>query len=236
MALWAGGLVVAAARRARVSLAPHPRGVGAAAKAGAPLFVRTCCLRAAGLAMLWAATSLGSVQLAAHQIVANVWLFSSLCTDALAIAGQALIGAALGARDTSELAGVKREVIRLSVYSGCALGCLFAVLAWPLPWAFTPDAEVRAAASAALVAVAACMPLAAWAFALDGILMGAGEGGFLARGMAVSLACYLPAALAVGAWVSSSWGLALLWASYAGEFMAVRALVYRRRAARVGLS
>jgi Na+-driven multidrug efflux pump len=77
------------------------------------------------------------------------------------------------------------------------------------------------------------MPLAAWAFALDGILMGAGDGLFLAKGMGVSLACYLPAALAVAIWGSGAAGLVSLWIAYAGEFMLVRVLVYRRRADRL---
>ncbi|MDR1634405.1 MAG: hypothetical protein LBS27_05685 [Bifidobacteriaceae bacterium] len=96
-------------------------GVGAAAKTGAPLFLRTCCLRAAGLATLAVAASLGAVQLAAHQIAANVWMFSALTTDALAIAAQALVGARLGAADRAGLTEVKRVVIRLSVLTGPAL-------------------------------------------------------------------------------------------------------------------
>jgi Na+-driven multidrug efflux pump len=182
------------------------------------------------MATLAVAASLGAAQLAAHQIASNVWMFSALATDALAIAGQALVGAALGAGDRAGLADVKRVVIRLSVLAGVGLGVLFAALSPLLPRAFTVDGEVRAAATLTMLALAACMPLAAWAFALDGILMGAGAGGVLARGMAFSLVCYLPAAAAVWAWGAGRAGLAVLWAAYAGWFMLVRALVYRRRA------
>ncbi|MDR2377967.1 MAG: MATE family efflux transporter [Bifidobacteriaceae bacterium] len=246
MAAWAGGSVVALARRTGTALGPRARGLGAAGRAGAPLFVRTCCLRAAGLATLWVATTLGAVELAAHQIVSNVWSFSALCTDALAIAAQALVGASLGGRDAiradraakagppPDLAEVKRAVVSLSVGSGAALGAVFAASSWVLPWAFTADPAVRSAAGLAVAAVAVCMPLAAWAFALDGILMGAAEsGGFLAKGMAASVICYLPWAGAVAAWADGPFGLTLVWLGYAGWFMAVRALVYRRRAAAI---
>jgi putative MATE family efflux protein len=234
MALWAGGLVVRFARRSGAELTPHPHGVGEAARVGAPLFLRTCCLRAAGLSSLWVASSLGAVQLAAHQIVSNVWMFSALSTDALAIAAQALVGASLGSGDAGELRAVKKTVVNLSVLSGAGLGALFAASAWTLPWAFTPDRAVVTAATPALLVVALCMPLAAWAFALDGILMGAEtEGPFLAKGMAMSLACYLPWAAAVAAWATGAAGLPLLWVGYAGEFMLARSLIYRRRAAAV---
>ncbi|MDR2114195.1 MAG: MATE family efflux transporter, partial [Bifidobacteriaceae bacterium] len=192
MALWAGTLVVGAARREGAGFRPHRSGVWSAARTGAPLFVRTCLLRAASLVALGVATSFGAAQLAAHQIVANVWLFSSLCTDALAIAAQTLVGTALGSRDTGALVEVKREVVRLSVGSGGLLGVLTAALAGVLPWFFTPDAAVRAAATGALLVVAVGMPLGGWAYALDGILLGAGQGGFLAGGMALALVCYLP--------------------------------------------
>jgi putative MATE family efflux protein len=284
MALWAGGLVVVLARRHGASLLPHPHGVWAAARAGAPLFLRTCCLRAAGLTNLAVATSLGSVQLAAHQIVANVWMFSALATDALAIAAQALVGASLGRRDqettgaedgdaaltraggggedgagtgvhggcdggkgtgrsrgsdlgagtgAGELFEVKRAVIRMSVLAGVGLGVMFGALSWILPSAFTPDVGVRWTATVTMWALAACMPLAAWAFALDGILMGAGDGAFLAKGMAISLVCYLPAAAAAGHWGHGQLGLALAWIAYAGWFMLARSLVYRGRTARL---
>jgi putative MATE family efflux protein len=233
MALWAGGLVMRLAWRAGAALTPHAGGVRAAARAGAPLFVRTCCLRAAGLATLAAATTLGAAQLAAHQIVANVWIFSALAADALAIAAQTLVGAALGGGDRDGLAEVKRLVVRLSVFAGAILGTLFGALAWVVPRVFTPDTAVHAVASPALAVAAACMPLAAWAFALDGVLMGAGEGASLAKGMGLALAGYLPLAWAVAVWRPGRFGLALLWLAYAGAFMLVRVAVYRRRAAAV---
>jgi putative MATE family efflux protein len=281
MALWAGGLVVRAATREVVTLKPGSAGVWAQARAGAPLLLRTCCLRGAGLATLWVATSFGAVELAAHQIVSNVWAFAALCTDALAIAAQALVGATLGAREAQGDAGlaagdgagggaggrgaggggggagrgagggggggrgaggtsaagslveVKRVVVRLSVAAGAGLGALTAAVSWLLPSAFTADSAVRGAATGALLATAACMPLAGWAFALDGILLGAGHNAFLAKGMAIALACYLPVALAIRFLAVGPAGLALLWAGYGGAFMLARALFYRRRAGSV---
>jgi putative MATE family efflux protein len=234
MALWSCGLVVAFARRNGVSLRPQLGGVQSAARSGAPLFLRTCCLQAAGITALWVAAGLGGVELAAQQVVSSVWSLSALGVDALAVAAQALVGNALGAGDRAGLAATKRAVVRLSVLFGAALGLLFATVSPILPSLFVEAPDVRLAATVGLLTAAVCMPLGAWAFALDGILMGAADGTFLAKGMLVALACYLPAAVAVRLCGSGVWGLAALWAVYAGLFMLVRALVYRRRAASIG--
>ncbi|PZU31031.1 MAG: MATE family efflux transporter [Actinomyces sp.] len=91
--------VVRAARGSGVGLAPRRRGLRASLGAGTPLLVRTLSLRAAILATVWAATSLGELALAAHQVVSSLWSFSSFALDALAIAAQALVGTALGRAD-----------------------------------------------------------------------------------------------------------------------------------------
>ena len=91
--------VVRAARGSGVGLAPRRRGLRASLGAGTPLLVRTLSLRAAILATVWAATSLGELPLAAHQVVNSLWSFSSFALDALAIAAQALVGTALGQAD-----------------------------------------------------------------------------------------------------------------------------------------
>jgi putative MATE family efflux protein len=234
MALWAGSLVVRFARRQQAGLRPRVGGLRQVARSGVPLFLRTCCLRGAAMVALWVATGLGAGELAAQQVITNIWSFSALAIDALAVAAQALVGSAMGAGDTTGLAGVKRAVIRLSLLTGVALAIVFAALAWVFPWAFTADAEVHRAATVGLLVMAACMPLGAWAFALDGILMGAGDFIFLAKGMGVALLCYLPAALAIRLWACGPGGIGWLWLAYAGLLMATRCLFYHRRARAIG--
>ena len=96
--------VVRAARGSDVGLAPRRRGLRASLGAGTPLLVRTLSLRMAILATVWAATSLGELPLAAHQVVSSLWSFSSFALDALAIAAQALVGTALGQVDARRAA------------------------------------------------------------------------------------------------------------------------------------
>ena len=94
--------VLRAARDAGVGLAPSRTGLRASLGSGAPLLVRTVSLRAAILTTVWAATALGAVPLAAHQVVGSLWNFAAFALDALAVAAQALVGTALGQADAAD--------------------------------------------------------------------------------------------------------------------------------------
>lgn len=82
-----------------VSLRPHFVGIAAAGQDGFPLFVRTLALRIAIVATVVVAASMGTSVLAGYQIVNAVWNFAVNILDSVAIAGQALVGAKLGAKE-----------------------------------------------------------------------------------------------------------------------------------------
>ena len=88
--------IIRETRAAGVSLLPHRAGLRASLGSGTPLLIRSLSLRVAILATVWAATALGEVPLAAHQVVNALWIFAAFALDALAVAAQALIGTALG--------------------------------------------------------------------------------------------------------------------------------------------
>lgn len=231
MAAWLATLVVRGARRRGVSVTPTAGGLRGSARAGAPLLVRTATLRAAIVLTTWVAAGLGTAVLAGHQVVNAVWGLTAFALDALAIAAQALVGHALGAGDVVHA----RALLRRTLTWGVALGAALAVVVGAAsPWlvrAFSADDEVRRAATAALLVAAVCLPMAGWVFVLDGVLIGAGDGVFLARAGLVTLVVYLPAVLAVRAWAPGGpAGLAWLWAAFAGVFLASRALTTGWRA------
>jgi len=67
-------------------------------------------------------------------------------------------------------------------------------------------------------------------FVLDGVLIGAGDGRYLARAGIVTLACYVPAALAVLWWVPTGRaGLVWLWIGFAGLYTVARLVTLVRR-------
>lgn len=75
------------------------------------------------------------------------------------------------------------------------------------------------------------MPMAGWVFVLDGVLIGAGDGRYLAWAGMVTLVVYAPFALVVERWAPDGpVGLAWLWLAFAGVFMAARAVTTGLRA------
>ncbi|MEV7519081.1 MATE family efflux transporter [Streptomyces sp. NPDC091371] len=201
-------VVVRGARRHGASLRPDAAGIRACAQAGAPLLVRTLSLRAILIIATAVAARLSDADIAAHQILLALWSLLAFALDAIAIAGQAIIGRYLGAGDTEGAKAVCRRMVQWGIGSGIVLG-LLVVLARPLliPL-FTTDPAVESAILPALLVVAVSQPVCGVVFVLDGVLMGAGDGPYLAWAMLLTLAVFTPAALLVPA---LGGGLTALW-------------------------
>ncbi len=208
-------------RREHASVRPQAAGIRASASVGGRLVVRTGSLLAAFLAATAIASRIGDDDVAAHQIAFQVFLFLGLSLDALAIAGQAMIGRFLGA----ENAGEARAAARRMIEWGIAVGVVFGVLPAIVPL-FTPDSDVQALALQVLLIVAAMQPLNAVVFVLDGILIGAGDVTYLAVAMLVAtVGVFAPAAAAVlvfGGGLLWLWGALVLWMGARCVGMAVR--------------
>lgn len=231
MAVALSWVVIREARRIGVSLRPAIGGIMANARAGSPLLIRTLTLRAAILLTVACATALGAVPLAAHQVVNSLWGLAAFALDALAIAAQALVGHGLGARDPATVRAVVRRCLQWGTFAGGGLGVAIAGVGWLITPLFTSDPDVQSAAAWGLVVIGVLMPVAAWPYVLDGVLMGAGDGRYLALAGGIALALYGPLLAAVWIWSpGGTWGLVWLWISFAGGFMAARALTTWLRA------
>jgi putative MATE family efflux protein len=207
------------ARAQEVGLRPHAASLRRLARVGVDLLVRTAALRAALLVTTAVATRMGDVDVAAQQIAFEVWSFLALGLDAVAIAGQALVGRSLGAGEGAGARSAGRRMIEWGVALGVAFGLLTIAVRGPLAGVFTDDAAVESLAAFLLVWVGALQPVNAVAFVLDGVLIGAGDLRFLAQAMVGSLVAYVPLAVAVG---TTDAGIGWLWAAL-GVFMATRA-------------
>ncbi|WP_374228089.1 MATE family efflux transporter [Streptacidiphilus sp. ASG 303] len=219
-------VVLRGARRHRASLRPDPAGIRACARAGGPLLVRTLSLRAVLVIATAVAARLGDVQVAAHQVAMTLWGLLAFALDAIAIAGQAVIGRYLGAGDVAGTRAATRRMVQWGIGAGVVLGLLVAAgrpLYVPL---FTPDAAVQARLAEVLLVVALVQPVSGVVFVLDGVLMGAGDGAYLAWAMPATLAVFAPAALLVPA---TGGGLVGLWWAMA-LFMLARLVVLGWRA------
>ncbi|HEY0247173.1 MAG TPA: MATE family efflux transporter [Gryllotalpicola sp.] len=215
-------------RRARAegaSLRPHARGVLGVAGAGWWLLIRTAALRAALLLATWAATRLGSAELAGWQIVMTVFNTIAFALDALAIAAQALIGHGLGAADTGRVRAVLRRCLEWGVGAGVVLGLVVLLVSPWLGRVFTSDAHVLAVVPAAAALIAIGAPLGGYVFVLDGVLIGAGDARYLALAGIVNLACFVPFAVLAGLLARPGWGgLALLTGCFAFVYIGARAV------------
>ena len=103
--------------------------------------------------------------------------------DAIAIAGQVLVGRGLGAGDTERAYEASARMIWLSVYAGIGFAAVLLALEGVLPYAFTSDELVVERTQAIWLLFALMQPLNGAVFALDGILIGASDGPFLAWSM-----------------------------------------------------
>jgi len=185
-------------RAEHASVRPQAADIRAVAVVGGQFMLRTGSLLLALTAATAVASRIGDVDVAAHQIAFQIWLFLGLSLDAVAIAGQAMIGRFLGADDTSTARAAARRMLEWGLAAGLVFG---AALALARPWLvplFTDDPEVRALALEVLWLVAALQPINAVVFVLDGVLIGAGDARYLAGAMAVAaFAVFAPAAALV---------------------------------------
>jgi putative MATE family efflux protein len=175
---------------------------------GAWLLLRSGALLATFAVASAVASRIGEPSLAAHQIGWQLFLFLALVLDAAAIAGQVLIGRALGAGRIDEALDASRRMVLLTVLVGTAAALVLLVLRDPILSAFTGDDAVRDRARAMWPLLCAMLPFAAAVFAFDGILIGAGDARFLGLAMLLAAAVGVPAMVLFR---EAGWGIAGVW-------------------------
>ena len=194
----------------RVSLRPDPPVLRAQVVMGRDLVVRTMAFQACFVSAAAVAALFGAAALAAHQVVLQLWAFLALVLDSLAIAAQSLVGAALGGGDSGQARQVAWRVTGISAVAAAGLAALLAIGATVIPAVFTDDPAVLNAIGVPWWFLVAQLPVAGVVFALDGVLLGAGDATFM-RNVTVASAIigFLPLT-----WLSLrfGWGLAGIWA------------------------
>jgi putative MATE family efflux protein len=200
--------VVVLLRAARGATRPDRRLMRRVLVIGRHIFVRTAALMSSFVLAGAVIARFGDDALGAHQIAFQLWIFLALVLDAIAIAGQVIVGRALGAGDTQRAYEASVRMIWLSVALGAVFTVVMLAVADVLPHAFTSDPAVLERARELWPLFALMQPLNGAVFALDGILIGAGDGRYLMWSMVASFAvcaCLLLAVLhfdwgVVGAW------------------------------------
>ena len=177
-------------------------------RVGRQIFVRTAALYASFLVGASVCARMGDPQLAAHQIAAQLFFFLALILDSVAIAGQVIVGRMLGAGDPESAYASAVRMIGWSVVVGAAFAILLLPLAHVVPRAFSNDPAVLHEAAELWPYFVLMQPLAGAVFALDGILIGAGDTSYLMWAMIAASAIFITLASVA---LARDWGIVGVW-------------------------
>jgi putative MATE family efflux protein len=187
---------------------PHPDKMRPLMRIGSEIAVRTTALTGSFLVGSAVLARIGAASLGAHQIAFQLWVFLALVLDAVAIAGQVMVGRMLGASDADGARAAATRMIAWSVAIGALFGLILLALGDAVPRLFTSDEAVIAHAHEIWPLFAGMMPFNGAVFALDGILIGAGDTRYLMWGMLAAAAVYLPIVLLA---LHNDWGIVGVW-------------------------
>ncbi|RMZ52151.1 hypothetical protein APUTEX25_001541 [Auxenochlorella protothecoides] len=190
---------------------------------GVNMLLRSITLQATFFAALVAASRLGTAALAAHSVVAQLWMLSAYAVDGFAAAGIVLGSRLAGAADDSDQGGDAalkslRRLIRRCCMAGTAFGAAtgatYLLFRRPLIRLFTGDAEVAALLGGSTwTLVAAMQPCNGLVFVLDGLMYASHNFAYVRDYMALGFALVFAPALALELWVWPS--LVGIWAAKA---------------------
>jgi MATE family multidrug resistance protein len=195
-----GGAILWRSRPAglpRLALAElvEPRAVARLIAVNRDIFLRTLCLLACFAWFAHAGARQGDTILAANALLLNFQTFMAFVLDGFAQAAETLVGASIGAGRRDDYAAA----LGISTLWAAAIAALFSVVYWlagaAIVMALTDHAPIRAAASVYLPWAVASPLVSVWSFQLDGIFIGATRGRDLRNAMALSMACFLAAAV-----------------------------------------
>lgn len=228
MAITATCFLVCLAREHEGSWKPQPKIMWRQLILGRDLILRSLSFQVAFLSAAAVAARAGTAELAAHQIMLQLWNFLSLVLDSLAIAAQSLTGAALGKGSIDRARVVGVQVTRYSMVFAAGLALVFAAGFNVIPRIFTPDVDVLEVIRGPWWILIFMIVMGGVVFALDGVLLGASDAAFL-RTISIGsvLLGFLP-----GVWIAHALdaGLVGIWRGLAA-FIALRllAVVWRFR-------
>jgi putative MATE family efflux protein len=202
-------LFVRALAREGAPWRPRPAALRTQLVIGRDLLLRAAVLQLSFLVAAGVAARAGAAALGAHQIALQLFFFLALVLDAYAIAAQTLVGQALGGRRPADARATATRVVLWGLGTGVLVAVVLLALRDVLLPLFTHDPAVLGQAEVVWWFLAGMQPLAGVVFALDGVLMGAGDVGYL-RTVTIGSAVlgFLPLSLLAG---PLDWGLAGVW-------------------------
>jgi MATE family multidrug resistance protein len=175
----------------------------------ADIMIRTMALLMLFAWFTNAGARLGTVQLAANQLLLQFVAVAAFVLDGFCFTTEARVGQAIGARSPASM----RRAIRLTSEFALGASILFAITIFPLGpaiiAAMTPDPPIRAAAGAMLGFATLALVIGVPAWLLDGVFIGATAARALRNAAVVATALYIASDIAL-----RPWGAAGMWSAF----------------------
>lgn len=154
------------------------------------------------------AARIGTLDVAAHQVVSQIWFFLAMVIDALAIAAQALVADLSGRGDADGARALSTRLLRWGGLAGLGLTVGLMAVGSIVSTGFTDDPGVSARILDVVPIAAGMQPLAALVFVLDGVFLAV----LAIKKLVWSTAAGFVATVAVLALtLANDWGLAGVW-------------------------
>jgi MATE family multidrug resistance protein len=187
------------------------------------IMIRTASLIAVFLFFTAQGARAGDVTLAANAVLNNFLLVSAFFLDGLANAAEQLCGRAYGARDKDNFSGAVRLVILWGFAFALAVTAAYALFGPAFIDIMTANAEVRHGARDYLWLVVLAPVLGVFAFAYDGIFIGATWAREMRNLMMLSLLIFFAAWLGLRPYGNAGlWGALLVHYAARGGLQALR--------------
>jgi MATE family multidrug resistance protein len=187
------------------------------------IMIRTASLIAVFLFFTSQGARTGDTTLAANAVLNNFLLISAFFLDGLANAAEQLCGRAYGARDRDGFSGAVRLVVLWGFGFALAVTAVFALFGPSLIDIMTASEDVRRGARDYLWFVVVSPMLAVFAFAFDGVYIGATWARDMRNLMMLSLLMFLGAWLALRSFGNAGlWGALLVHYAARGGLQALR--------------
>ncbi len=200
--------------RGRTGLDLHGHGRPSRPEVRAMLVVsRDVVLRTGGLLLgllliATAAAGVDAATAAGHQVLFQTYIVAAFVQDSVAVAGQTMVGNALGRGELALADVMVRRLTRWGLVLGVVTAAVLLPLGAVLPRLLTGDAAVLGVIAAAWTVAALAQVPGGVAFVLDGVLMGADDWAYLRTWTVIAA---VSAGLAAQLAVSAGGGLVVLW-------------------------
>lgn len=172
---------------------------------GWPMMLRSASLLFALTATTIAATRIGTVEVAAHQIALQTWLFMSFVLDSFAVAAMALIGSDVGMDNRVAARSVANRLLALGLMAGALLAVLLALVEPFIATVFGAERAVVSDLDAIIWFVVLLQPITALVYVWDGITIGASAFRFMAAAMVVATALTMMTLMLYGSTLIGVW-------------------------------